>query len=74
MIGSSGTPVKFSRSCQRDLLPASLQRARIYPVHFIGQGQPAPSGGAIGFTARLSAEVFGAGAARILPSGAVAAP
>jgi poly-gamma-glutamate capsule biosynthesis protein CapA/YwtB (metallophosphatase superfamily) len=51
-----------------------FKRARIYPVQFIGQGQPVPGGGAIGFTASLSAEDFGAGAARILPSGVVKAP
>jgi poly-gamma-glutamate capsule biosynthesis protein CapA/YwtB (metallophosphatase superfamily) len=51
-----------------------FQRARIYPIQFTGQGQPVPGGGAIGFTARLSSEDFGASAARILPSGAVARP
>jgi poly-gamma-glutamate capsule biosynthesis protein CapA/YwtB (metallophosphatase superfamily) len=51
-----------------------FKRARIYPVQFIGEGQPVPGGGAIGFTARLSAEDFGASAARILPSGVVKAP
>jgi hypothetical protein len=33
-----------------------------------------PGGGAIAFTARLSAEDFGASAARILPSGVIQAP
>src|SRR5580693_1065088 len=57
------------------LSPAGrFKRARIYPVQFIGEGQPVPGGGAIGFTARLSAEDFGASAARILPSGVVKAP
>jgi poly-gamma-glutamate capsule biosynthesis protein CapA/YwtB (metallophosphatase superfamily) len=51
-----------------------FQRARIYPIQFTGQGQPVPGGGAIGFTARLSSEDFGASAARILPSGVVARP
>jgi poly-gamma-glutamate capsule biosynthesis protein CapA/YwtB (metallophosphatase superfamily) len=51
-----------------------FKRARIYPVQFTGEGQPVPGGGAIGFTARLSTEDFGASAARILPSGVVAAP
>ena len=51
-----------------------FERARIYPVQFIGEGQPVPGGGAIGFTARLSSQDFGASAARILPSGVVAAP
>src|ERR1700689_3843962 len=53
---------------------ARFKHARIYPVQFAGQGQPVPGGGAIGFTARLSAEDFGASAARILPSGGVKAP
>jgi poly-gamma-glutamate capsule biosynthesis protein CapA/YwtB (metallophosphatase superfamily) len=51
-----------------------FKHARIYPVQFAGQGQPVPGGGAVGFTARLSAEDFGASAARILPSGVVKAP
>jgi poly-gamma-glutamate capsule biosynthesis protein CapA/YwtB (metallophosphatase superfamily) len=51
-----------------------FKRARIYPVQFVGEGQPVPGGGAIGFTARLSSEDFGASAARILPSGVVKAP
>jgi poly-gamma-glutamate capsule biosynthesis protein CapA/YwtB (metallophosphatase superfamily) len=51
-----------------------FRRARIYPVQFAGQGQPVPGGGAIGFTARLSSEDFGASAARILPSGVVKEP
>jgi poly-gamma-glutamate capsule biosynthesis protein CapA/YwtB (metallophosphatase superfamily) len=51
-----------------------FKHARIYPVQFAGQGQPVPGGGAIGFTAGLSTEDFGASAARILPSGVVKAP
>ena len=51
-----------------------FKRARIYPVQFTGEGQPVPGGAAIGFTARLSSEDFGASAARILPSGVVRAP
>jgi poly-gamma-glutamate capsule biosynthesis protein CapA/YwtB (metallophosphatase superfamily) len=51
-----------------------FKRARIYPVQFAGQGQPVPGGGAIGFTARLSSEDFGATAARILPSGVIRTP
>jgi hypothetical protein len=57
------------------LSPAGrFKRARIYPVQFGGEGQPVPGGGAIGFTARLSAEDFGTSAAHILPSGVVRAP
>ena len=49
-------------------------RARIYPVQFIGQGQPVPGGGSVAFIAQLSAEDFGPTAARILPSGVIRAP
>jgi poly-gamma-glutamate capsule biosynthesis protein CapA/YwtB (metallophosphatase superfamily) len=51
-----------------------LERARIYPIRFTGEGQPLPGGGAVAFIARLSAEDFGATAARILPSGVIRAP
>jgi len=49
-------------------------RARVYPVQFVGQGQPVPGGGSVAFMARLSAEDFGPTAARILPSGVIRAP
>jgi poly-gamma-glutamate capsule biosynthesis protein CapA/YwtB (metallophosphatase superfamily) len=49
-------------------------RARIYPVQFVGQGQPVPGGGSVAFIAQLSAEDFGPAAARILPSGVIKAP
>ena len=48
-------------------------RARVYPVQFIGQGQPVPGGGSVAFIAQLSAEDFGPTAARILPSGVTGA-
>jgi len=48
--------------------------ARIYPVRFTGQGQPVPGGGAISFVSKLSAQDFGASAARILSSGVIKAP
>jgi poly-gamma-glutamate capsule biosynthesis protein CapA/YwtB (metallophosphatase superfamily) len=51
-----------------------FEHARIYPVQFTGQGQPVPGGGAIAFIARLSAQDFGARAARISPAGAIHAP
>lgn len=51
-----------------------LEQARLYPTQFSGQGRPVPGGGAIAFTARLSAEDFGASAARIRPSGVIQAP
>ena len=47
--------------------------ARIYPVQFTGQGQPVPGGAAIAFVSQLSAQDFGASAARILPSGVIKA-
>ena len=49
-------------------------RARVYPVQFIGQGQPVPGGGSVAFIAQLSAEDFGPTAARISPSGVIRAP
>ena len=49
-------------------------RARIYPVQFIGQGQPVPGGGSVAFIAQLSGEDFGPTAARISPSGVIRAP
>ena len=49
-------------------------RARIYPVQFIGAGQPVPGGGSVAFIAQLSAKDFGPTAARILPSGVIRAP
>jgi len=51
-----------------------FERARIYPVQFTGQGQPVPGGGAVAFIAGLSAQDFGATAARISPSGAIRVP
>jgi poly-gamma-glutamate capsule biosynthesis protein CapA/YwtB (metallophosphatase superfamily) len=51
-----------------------LEQARLYPTQFSGQGRPVPGGGAIAFTARLSAEDFGASAARIRSSGVIEAP
>jgi poly-gamma-glutamate capsule biosynthesis protein CapA/YwtB (metallophosphatase superfamily) len=52
----------------------AFTRARIYPVQFTGQGQPLPGGGAISFVSQLSAQDFGASAARIRPSGIIKAP
>ena len=52
----------------------AFEHARIYPVQFTGQGQPVPGGGAISFVSQLSAQDFGASAARILPSGIIKAP
>jgi hypothetical protein len=52
----------------------AFEHARIYPIQFTGQGQPQPGGGAISFVSRLSAQDFGASAARILPSGVIKAP
>jgi poly-gamma-glutamate capsule biosynthesis protein CapA/YwtB (metallophosphatase superfamily) len=52
----------------------AFEHARIYPVQFTGQGQPVPGGGAISFVSQLSAQDFGASAARILPSGLIKTP
>jgi poly-gamma-glutamate capsule biosynthesis protein CapA/YwtB (metallophosphatase superfamily) len=52
----------------------AFEHARIYPVQFTGQGRPVPGGGAISFVSQLSAQDFGATAARILPSGVIRAP
>jgi hypothetical protein len=52
----------------------AFERARIYPIRFTGPGRPVPGGGAISFVSQLSAQDFGASAARILPSGVIKAP
>jgi Bacterial capsule synthesis protein PGA_cap len=52
----------------------SFEHARIYPIQFTGPGQPVPGGGAISLVSQLSAQDFGASAARILPSGTIDAP
>jgi hypothetical protein len=52
----------------------AFEHARIYPIRFTGQGQPLPGGDAISFVSQLSAQDFGASAARILPSGVIKAP
>lgn len=52
----------------------AFEHARIDPVQFTGQGQPLPGGGAIPFMSQLSAQDFGASAARILPSGIINPP
>jgi poly-gamma-glutamate capsule biosynthesis protein CapA/YwtB (metallophosphatase superfamily) len=52
----------------------AFEHARIYPVQFTGQDQPLPGGGAISFVSQLSAQDFGATAARILTSGIIKAP
>lgn len=51
-----------------------FESARIYPIQFVGQGQPVPGGSAVPFVTRLSAEDFGATAAHISPSGAITPP
>ena len=52
----------------------AFEHARIYPIQFTGPGRPVPGGGAISFVSQLSAQDFGASAARILPSGVIKAP
>jgi poly-gamma-glutamate capsule biosynthesis protein CapA/YwtB (metallophosphatase superfamily) len=51
-----------------------FEHARIYPIQLTGEGQPVPGGAAVSFTRQLSAQDFGATAARIRPSGVIAAP
>ena len=51
-----------------------FEHARIYPLQLTGEGQPVPGGAAVSFTRQLSAQDFGATAARIRPSGVIAAP
>ena len=51
-----------------------FEGARISPIRFTAAGRPVPGGGGIAFAARLSMEDFGSSAARILPSGVIAAP
>ena len=51
-----------------------FERARLYPLQFTGQGQPAPGGNAAAFVARISQEDFGSSAARISPLGAIQPP
>jgi poly-gamma-glutamate capsule biosynthesis protein CapA/YwtB (metallophosphatase superfamily) len=48
-----------------------FEQARLYPVQLAGAGRPVPGGSAISFVARLSAADFGAGAARVQPSGVI---
>jgi len=52
----------------------AFEHARIYPIQLTGQGRPVPGGGAISLVSRLSAQDFGASAARILPSGLIKEP
>ena len=51
-----------------------FKRARLYPLQFTGQGQPAPGGDAAAFAARMSEEDFGSSAARISPWGVIQPP
>ena len=52
----------------------AFEHARIYPIQLTGQGHPVPGGRAISFVSQLSAQDFGASAARILPSGVINVP
>ena len=51
----------------------AFEHARLYPIQLTGQGRPVPGGGAMSFVSRLSAQDFGASAARILASGVITA-
>jgi hypothetical protein len=66
---ATGTPLHVTLSAT-----GTFEHARIYPIQFTGHGQPVPGGGAISFVSQLSAQGFGASAARILPSGIIKAP
>jgi poly-gamma-glutamate capsule biosynthesis protein CapA/YwtB (metallophosphatase superfamily) len=52
----------------------TFEHASIDPIQFTGSGRPTPGGAAVSFVSRLSAQDFGASAARILPTGVIAAP
>ncbi|HEV2377729.1 MAG TPA: CapA family protein [Streptosporangiaceae bacterium] len=52
----------------------AFEHARIYPIQFTGQGRPVSGGSAISFVSQLSAQDFGASAARIRRSGIIKAP
>ena len=51
-----------------------FKRARLYPLQFTGQGQPAPGGNSAASAARMSQEDFGSSAARISPLGVIQPP
>jgi hypothetical protein len=51
-----------------------FQHAQIFPIEFVGAGQPVPGGGAISFVSQLSTEDFGATAAHISATGIITAP
>ena len=51
-----------------------FEHARIYPIQLTGEGQPVPGGAAVTFTRQLSAQNFGATAARVRFSGVITAP
>ena len=51
-----------------------FEHARIYPIQLTGEGQPVPGGAAVAFTRQLSAQNFGATAARVRFSGVITAP
>jgi Bacterial capsule synthesis protein PGA_cap len=52
----------------------AFERARIYPIRFTWPGRPVPGESPSPFVSQLSAQDFGASAARILPSGVIKAP
>jgi poly-gamma-glutamate capsule biosynthesis protein CapA/YwtB (metallophosphatase superfamily) len=51
-----------------------FRSARLFPIQFVGQGQPVPGGGAVSFVSELSSDDFGASAAHISSSGVITAP
>jgi poly-gamma-glutamate capsule biosynthesis protein CapA/YwtB (metallophosphatase superfamily) len=51
-----------------------FERAQIFPIEFVGNGQPVPGGDGVSFVSQLSTEDFGASAARISSSGVITPP
>jgi hypothetical protein len=52
----------------------AFEHAQIFPIEFVGEGQPVPGGGAVAFVSQLSTEDFGASAARISATGVISQP
>ena len=52
----------------------AFEHARIFPIEFVGEGEPVPGGDGIAFVSGLSAEDFGASAARFSPAGVITPP
>ena len=71
----TGGDLALSAILPRDaVLHRAVQAARLYPLKFTRQGQPAPGGNTAAFVARMSQEDFGSSAARISPLGVIQPP